>query len=146
MQERHHVKTTPGEPNATPEHVPHPVRREEGGNVQTDDINIPAVAAGVAVFAVLLAVIITSLQAWFYSAEAAEVARKTPAQDDPSTWLGHIVHNQRKELHDVSFHNTDRDLPGATTAPATAESKPRLTIDNAMKLVEKDYAAANPRK
>ena len=32
------------------------------------------------------------------------------------------------------------------TAPATADAKPRITIDNAMKLVEKDYAAANPRK
>ncbi len=72
MQERHHVKTTPGEPHAVPEYTPHPVRKEDGHDVQTDDINIPLVAMLVAFFGVVLAITIVSLQAWFYNSQAAE--------------------------------------------------------------------------
>src|SRR3954469_9440275 len=105
MKERHHVKTTPGEPNAAPEGIAHPVHKEEGGNVQMDDINIPIVAIAVAFFAILLAVTIVSLQAWFYNYQASERAAKMLAQDDPGdanhvgTELGVLLKKQRDELY-----------------------------------------------
>jgi hypothetical protein len=135
MQERHHVKTTPGEAKA-PEVVPHPVRKEPGGNVQTDDINIPMVAVFVAFFAVLLAVTITGLQAWFYNYQAAERAAKTAPQDDPSTELGAILHEQRAEL---TTPGLARPAPGATGA-ATQNRPNRVPIDQAMADVVAAYA------
>src|ERR1700761_2488429 len=116
MQERQHVKTTPGE-QAPPEIVAHPVRKEEGGNVQTDDINIPMVAVSVAFFAVLLAVTIVGLQAWFYNRDAAERLAKTIPQDDPRTWLGGILQTQRGDLQG---YGPVRDLSPATKPGATA--------------------------
>ena len=149
MQERRHVKTTPGEPNAAPELIDHPVRKEEGGNVQMDDINIPIVAVIVAFFAVLLAVTIVSLQAWFYNVQAAERQRQTLAQDDPATELGAIWAKQRHELNDAA--GWARTLGPATSGPATAAStgasqpaagRKRMPIEQAMAIVEKEYSAA----
>jgi hypothetical protein len=145
MQERRHVKTTPGEPHAVPEYTPHPVRREEGGNVQMDDINIPLVAVIVAFFGVLLAVTIVSLQAWFYNRESAERQRQTLAQDDPATELGALWAKQRRELDDPP--GLARSLVTAS-APATGTSQPttqphrRIPIDEAMAIVAKEYGAA----
>ncbi len=145
MQERHHVKTTPGE-QAPPEIVAHPVRKEEGGNVQTDDINIPMVAVAVAFFAVLLSVTIVGLQAWFYNRDAAERIAKTIPQDDPRTWLGSRLQVQRADLEG---YGPVRDLTPATgpaagrgTAPAVppANRKMHIPIETAMTLVEKEYA------
>jgi hypothetical protein len=148
MQERRHVKTTPGEPHAVPEYTPHAVRREEGGNVQMDDINIPLVAVIVAFFAVLLAVTIVSLQAWFYNRQTAERQRQTLAQDDPATELGALWAKQRHELNDAP--GWARSMAVATTGPATGSStgtsqpaaKKRIPIDEGMAIVEKEYSAA----
>jgi hypothetical protein len=139
------VKTTPGEPHAVPEYTPHPVRREEGGNVQMDDINIPLVAVIVAFFGVLLAVTIVSLQAWFYNRQTAERQRQTLAQDDPATELGALWAKQQHELNDAP--GFARTLVAAS-APATGTSQPatqphkRIPIDAAMVIVEKEYNAA----
>jgi hypothetical protein len=147
MQERRHVKTTPGEPHAAPELIDHPVRKEEGGNVQMDDINIPLVAVIVAFFAVLLAVTIVSLQAWFYNVQTAERQRQQLAQDDPATELGALWAKQRHELTDAP--GWARALGPATTGPATGSStgasaaaRKRIPIEQAMAIVEKEYSAA----
>ena len=154
MQERHHVKTTPGEPFAVPEYTEHPIRKEEGGNVQMDDINIPIVAVAVAFFAVLLAVTIVSLQAGFYHYQASERQAKMLAQDDPGdahhvgTELGILLKKQRDELRDPPGLARAPEVPA--TAPATGPKPPtatavartkRIPIDAAMTIVEKEYAA-----
>jgi hypothetical protein len=143
MQERHHVKTIPGEA-AVPEVVSHPVRKEPGGNVQMDDINIPIVAVTVAFFAVLLAVVIVSLQAWFYSAQAAERASKISPQGSPETWLGAIVIPQRAELQESGpVHET---VAGGTTGPATTTvTRYRMPIGDAMKIIQQQYAGGQNR-
>ena len=143
MQERHHVKTTPGEPDAVPEFTPHPVRREEGGNIQMDDINIPLVTVIVAFFAILLAVTIVSLQAWFYNQQTAERESKILPQDDPRTELGAILAKQRQELHEGGFARPA--VPVATAPGAATSSQPvaarRIPIDQAMQLVISEYNA-----
>jgi hypothetical protein len=140
MQERQHVKTTPGEAHASPEFAPHAVQREEGGNVQHDDINIPLVATMVAFFGALLAVTIVSLQAWIYAQQAAETEAQTVKQPDrdPSTWLGAILTGQRKEIETTG---PVRDTTGGTTKPGVTPPPPkqRITIEQAMQLVEANY-------
>ena len=99
MQERHHVKTTPGEPHAVPEYTPHSVRKEEGGNVQMDDINIPIVAVAVAFFGVLLAVVIMWTAGVVLQLPGGRAGiRKLLAQDDPRTVLGAMLEKDRNEL------------------------------------------------
>jgi len=157
MQERHHVKTTPGEPFAVPEYTEHPIRKEEGGNVQMDDINIPLVAVAVAFFAVLLAVTIVSLQAWFYHSQTAERQSIVLAQDDPGdanhvgTELGVLLKKQRDELRDPPGLARAPEVPATapgTTKPATAQVEARnkrIPVDVAMKIVEKEYATGRGR-
>lgn len=145
MQERRHVKTVPGEPNAAPELVPHPVRREEGGNVQMDDINIPLVATVVAFFAVFLAVAIVSLQAWVYHYQAWEQASKTLPQEDPKTQLGAILAAQRADLHAPAGPVLHVEATAATKAAGSTQAvkppvKMRIPIDQAMRIVAEDYA------
>jgi hypothetical protein len=143
MQERQHVKTVPGEMKA-PEVIPHPVRREDGHDVQTDDINIPMVAIFVVFFAVLLSVVIISLQAWFYGYQESERAQKLESQESPRTALGSMLQEQRAEIHDAGLVRA----PAATgPAPATNAAatnntprKSRVPIDEAMKLVINEYA------
>lgn len=143
MQERRHVKTIPGEPVA-PEVVPHPVRKEEGGNVQMDDINIPLVAVMVAFFAVLLAVTIVSLQAWVYNGEAAEKKNQTLAQDDPRTEFGAMLAAQGHDLNAPPGPSRPLDLSAPATAPATGAgatgTAPRLhiPIEDAIRIVAKE--------
>jgi hypothetical protein len=133
MQERRHVKTTPGEPFAAPEFAPHPVRREEGGNVQMDDINIPLVAITVAFFGILLAVLVVSIHAWFYSRQAAERVAKTLPQDDPATWVGAIHQRERERISSSGSEPT-------STAP-NAPLKHHIPIHDAMALIQKEYAS-----
>jgi hypothetical protein len=133
MQERHHVKTVPGEPQA-PEFVPHPVRKEDGHDVQTDDINIPMVAIFVAFFAILLAVVIISLQAWFYGFQEAERQRKLAPQESTLTALGAMLEEQRTELR----QGPSAARTGATTNPAAG--RPRtVPIEQAMIIVANEY-------
>lgn len=147
MQERHHVKTTPGEADAVPEYTPHSVRKEEGGNVQTDDINIPIVGVAVLFFAVLLSVTVVGLQAWFYNRQTAEREAKMVAADDPGTWLGGIVHAQRDELHGTGTARSaaPTSKPATTASGTTTATAPvlvRVDIDQAIKAVAADYAGA----
>src|SRR5437868_1380491 len=120
MQERHHVKTHPNEPK-DPEDVPHPVRKETGGNVKTDDINITILAWFVAFFAVLLAVVIISLQAWFYGVQAKEQMAKTAPQESKGTELGDMLGRQREQLTKAGmiYDGTPGATGPATTGAAT---------------------------
>jgi hypothetical protein len=118
--------------------------REEQSNMMMDDINIPMVATGVAFFAVFLAVLIVSLQAWFYTYQAAERRAKTLPQESPESPLGSLLQMQRKELHDPP--GIARKLPGlaAGTAPGASTAKApdhyRMPIDAAMQGVMNEYA------
>ena len=145
MQERHHVKTVPGE-QAVPEVVPHSVRKEDGHDVQTDDINIPLLGIFVVFFAVLLSVVIVSLQAWFYNVQAAERERKLAPQESVSTELGRLLADQRSELHTPGLAR-DTNPPG--TAPASnaanIQRHRRISIDEAMKLTVSNYQGQNNR-
>lgn len=147
MQERQHVKTTPGELKA-PEVIPHPVRREDGHDVQTDDINIPMVGIFVIFFGILLSVVIISLQAWFYGYQENERSAKLASQESRQTELGKLLHNQRLELHNAA-RAEPRTSPSAATAPATGAAVPppppvnRIPIDAAMQRVAADYAGGN---
>jgi hypothetical protein len=139
MQERHHVKTTPGEMKA-PEIVPHPVRKEDGHDVQTDDINIPMVGIFVVFFAVLLSVVIISLQAWFYGYQDSERTRKLASQESTSTDLGKMLEQQRGELQ----HGPSKlrlAAAGATTAAASAPQGHPVPLERAMILVADQYRA-----
>jgi len=148
MQERQHVKTTPGE-QAVPEVVPHPVRKEDGHDVQTDDINIPLLGIFVVFFAVLLSVVIVSLQAWFYNVQATERAAKLASQESPATELGHLLQAQRAELHSSGLARENTPAASApasnAAAPATAPRHNRIPIDQAMKIVVSSYQGQNNR-
>ena len=76
QQHHDHVTTYPT-PGVAPEFHHYPVNKEPNSNVQSDDINIPLVAASVAVSAILLFVLVTLLQAWYYNSMAAEADAKT---------------------------------------------------------------------
>ena len=135
MEQRHHVKTIPGEAKA-PEFVPGGEHLEPGGTTQAEDINIPLVATVVAFFAVLLAVSIVSLQAWFYNADAAERARKQLSEYDPNTPFGALVINQEKELTDPVGWNDHAGQAGQ------AKKIVREPIDRAIDATAKEYAQA----
>ncbi|HVX85228.1 MAG TPA: hypothetical protein VH253_10625 [Phycisphaerae bacterium] len=135
MEHRHHVKTVPGEAKA-PEIVPDAEHLEPGGTTQAEDINIPLVATVVAFFAVLLAVSIVSLQAWFYNADTAERARKQLAEFDPNTPLGALVAAQEKELNDPVGWNDRVGQAGQ------ANKIVREPIDRAIDATAKEYAQA----
>jgi hypothetical protein len=148
MQERQHVKTVPGE-QAVPEIVAHPVRKEDGHDVQTDDINIPLLGIFVVFFAVLLAVVIVSLQAWFYNVQANDRAAKMRPQESTDTELGSMLAQQRAELHTPGLA---RDTSPPATGPANtsapnsnAQRHRRMTIDEAMKLTVANYQGQNNR-
>lgn len=134
MEQRHHVKTIPGEAKA-PEFVPGGEHLEPGGTTQAEDINIPLVATVVAFFAVLLAVSIVSLQAWFYNADAAERARKQLSEYDPNTPLGALVLNQEKDLQDPVSWNDHAGM-------GQAKKIVREPIDQAIDATAKQYAEA----
>ncbi len=145
MQERHHVKTIPGE-QVAPEVVSHPVRREEGGNVQMDDINIPLVAIVVAFFASFLVVSILFLQAWVYNDQAAEKIARTLPQYDVHTELGRVYAAQEEDLNGPAGAARPLVLPAAgagaatSTAPASQAVPARLhvPIDDAMRIVARE--------
>jgi len=141
MQERHHVKTHPNEPKA-PEVVPHPVRKEPGGNVQTDDINIPILATFVAFFAVLLAVVIISLQAWFYGVQARERLAKTAPQESKGTELGDTLARQREQLTKAGMVYglpPGATMPATTTGASAPAARKHISIDDAMTQVADRY-------
>ena len=143
MQERRHVKTIPGE-QAAPEIVSHPVRTEDGGNVQMDDINIPLVAISVTFFAVSLAVLIISLQAWVYNSANAETAARTAKQGAPGTELGDMLVAQHNDLNASAGPSRPLDLsaPATTSAPATgAAVRMHIPIDDAIRIVAKEGGA-----
>ncbi len=74
-QHRDHVTTYP-HAGVAPEFHHYPVNKEPNANVQGDDINIPLVVASVAVSAILLFVLVTLLQAWYYNSMADEEQAK----------------------------------------------------------------------
>jgi hypothetical protein len=133
MERRDHVKTVPGEAKA-PEVVPGGEHLEPGGTTQSEDINIPLVTMVVAFFAVFLAVSIVTLQAWFYSSDAAERARKQARQYDPGTPLGAVYQQQMAEVNGPASWN-DR-IPGGQ-----ANKIVRIPINQAIEATAKQYAA-----
>ena len=66
-----HVPSVPTA-GVAPEFHHYPVNKEPNANVQSDDINIPLVVASVAVSAILLFVIVTWIQAWYYNTLSAD--------------------------------------------------------------------------
>lgn len=134
MEERHHIKTVPGEAKA-PEFVPGGEHLEPGGTTQSEDINIPMVATVVAFFAVFLAVSIITLQAWFYSSDAAERARKQARQYDPGTQLGQVHAKQEADLAAPSSWNDN-------TGFGQAKKVVRIPIDRAITATVQQYAQA----
>jgi hypothetical protein len=136
MQERHHVKTYPGEP-ATPEIVPHAVHEEPGGHTQAEDINIPLLTLSVFFFAAFLVVVIVGLQAWFYNYSEAERAAKQVPQGAPGTVLGDLLAQHDRDLHAAPGWN-DR-LPGGE-----GKKIRRVPIDQAMQFTVTQYAQQNP--
>ena len=103
-----------------------------------DDINIPAVAVAVALFAAVLAVLIVSLQAVFQNADARETQGKTLLQEDPRSDLGKLLARQRAEL---TVSPKDRKNPRESPT-ATASSQPAaqwIPIDTAMQVVAREY-------
>jgi len=140
MQERRHVKTIPGE-QVAPEIVSHPVRKEDEGNVQMDDINIPLVAFGVTFFAAFLAVTIVFLQAWVYNGEAAETFARTAKQGAPGTEYGDMLIAQHNDLDAPAGPSRPLDLaaPATTSSPASnAAVRMHIPIDNAIQIVAKE--------
>jgi hypothetical protein len=132
MQERHHVKTYPGEP-ATPEIVPHAVHTEPGGHTQAEDINIPLLTVSVVFFAAFLVVVVVGLQAWFYNyAEGERVAKQLP-QGHPETDLGRRYAVYDRDLHAPAGWN-DRMEGGE------AKKIRRVPIEEAMKFTVNQYA------
>jgi hypothetical protein len=105
-----------------------------GGHAQSDDINTAIVAVVVGFSAATLAVVVIALQAWFYNSDAAEHARKTVPQYDPSTALGALVTKQTDELHGSGWN----EHPGMGGA---AKKVRRIDIDRAMDLVAQEAAA-----
>jgi|GEM_PF-6153323 len=105
MQERHHVKTVPGEPKA-PEVLKdgtmgEAVHTDESGHAQADDIDVGQVAVIVAFCVVTLAVVIIALQGMFYRLDEAELARKTAPQGGPGTELGAMMEQHHKQLANI---------------------------------------------
>jgi hypothetical protein len=138
MQEREHVKTTPGEPKA-PEVVPHPVRPEPGASTQSEDINIPLVTLMVSFFAVALAVLIVGLQAWFYNYDAFEREAKQVSQGAPGTELGAQLAKAHRELYGEASWN---DRPGM----GEKNKIRRISIDRAMTLVSQEYGQGSGKQ
>ncbi len=135
MEERHHVKTIPGEAKA-PEFVPNAEHVEPGTTTQSEDINIPMVATVVAFFAFFLAVVIISLQAWFYSSDAAERLRKQVPQYDLATPLGQLHYQELAELNGPASWNDHAGMGGE------AKKVVRIPIDQAIKSTVQAYAQA----
>jgi hypothetical protein len=135
MERRDHVKTVPGEAKA-PEIVPGGEHLEPGGTTQSEDINIPMVATVVAFFAVFLAVSIVTLQAWFYSSDAAERARKQASQYDPATPLGSVYQAQMSDLTAPAGWN-DHAGSGGQAAKVV-----RIPIERAMEATARQYVSA----
>ena len=91
-------------------------------------------ATVVAFFAVFLAVAIVTLQAWFYSSDAAERARKQARQYDLNTPLGAVTQAQNEEISGQARWN---DRPGMGQANKVV----RIPIDRAMEATARQYAA-----
>lgn len=128
--------------------------REEQSNLMMDDINIPVVATAVALFVVLLAVVVISLQAAFYHYAASERQRKTLPQEDKGTELGAMLAEQRQELYVGLDARRVAQATATGSAPATGSvatgiapvlgTLPQgggnwLPIDEAMRTVSREY-------
>ena len=106
-----------------------------------DDINIPAVAVAVALFAAVLAVLIVALQVLFQNADARETQAKTLLQEDPRSDLGKLLARQRAELT-VPPVGRKNPRESAIAATGTAASQPAaqwIPIDTAMQIVAREY-------
>jgi hypothetical protein len=131
----------------TPAEQQHAAERDAQSNLNMDDINIPLVAVSVIFFGVLLAVTITSLQAWFYHEQASIREANTLARDfagddkQKGTELGILWKMQRIELHDPA-HAASRPAPVAATTTAPTQPAPaapkRISIDEAMAAIVRD--------
>ncbi len=130
-----------------------------GPGAGMDDINIPLVAVGVALFGCVLAVLIIGLQAWFLQVSNAEKLGKTLPQEnprtklaltqgEPRTELGRLLQKQRAELLVPPAERKAMPAGGAvvattTTSAATASQPARklwIPIDTAMRIVSREYS------
>jgi hypothetical protein len=124
-QHRDHVTTYP-HPGVAPEFHHYPVNKEPNANVQGDDINIPLVASSVTVSAILLFVLVTLLQAWYYNAMADEAQSKM----EPSAPLMQMRTEQDDMLHKA--HWVEKDHVAA------------ISIDRAIDLTVTEYNGSTP--
>jgi hypothetical protein len=99
-------------------------------------------------FAVGLAVLIGALEVWYRNANQREQQSKYLAQEDLRTDLGKLLAAQRAELHyglDPIRAAATTTAPSTGSAPASATaSQPArrwISIDNAMRLVAREYQA-----
>lgn len=94
MTEKHHVPTHPGE-NVSPEIVNHAVQMEPGSHTQQDGRGmLTVILSGVAAI-LLLILIVTSVEAYFYNGRDAEIVRK---DDHANPVLMHIINEQQARL------------------------------------------------
>ncbi len=94
MTEKHHVPTHPGE-NASPEIVNHAVQMEPGSHTQQDGRGMLTVILAAISAILLLILIVTSVEAYFYNGMDAEIVRK---DDHANPVLMHIIAEQKARI------------------------------------------------
>jgi hypothetical protein len=118
----------------------------EAAQGHLEDINVRLVAVTVGCFVVALAVLIGALEVGYRRASLREQEAKFLPQEDLRTDLGKLLAAQRAELHeglDPTRVIATTTAPATGTAPATAAaSQPArrwISIDNAMRVVAREY-------